>query len=99
MPIFFISEHAQKAASAVVWKYNYDEGMGNSHICPSSIDTERYMQVLEQHMQLTRQIILWGRFYSFQLDKYHRHMLQLHAFVSKVQEQDRALCSVQNITK
>ena len=40
----------QKPASVMVWGCVSASGMGNWHICEGTINAERYIQVLEQHM-------------------------------------------------
>uniref|UniRef100_A0AAR2L1I4 Transposase Tc1-like domain-containing protein n=1 Tax=Pygocentrus nattereri TaxID=42514 RepID=A0AAR2L1I4_PYGNA len=45
----------QKPASLMVWGCVSAHGMGNLHICEGTINAERYIQVLEQHMLPSKQ--------------------------------------------
>ena len=45
----------QKLASVIVWGCVNAHGTGNLHICKGTINAERYIQVLEQHMLPSKQ--------------------------------------------
>ena len=51
----------QKPASVMVWGCVSASGMGNLHICEGTINAERYIQVLEQHMLPSKQRLFHGR--------------------------------------
>ena len=56
----------QKPASVMVWGCVSASGMGNLHICEGTINAERYIQVLEQHMLPSKQRLFHGRPCLFQ---------------------------------
>ena len=47
----------QKPASVMVWGCVSASGIGNLHICEGTINAERYIQVLEQHMLPSKQCL------------------------------------------
>ncbi|KAL6463867.1 hypothetical protein MHYP_G00282580 [Metynnis hypsauchen] len=47
--------------------------MGNLHICEGTINAERYIQVLEQHMLPSKKYLLQGRLCLFQQDNAKPH--------------------------
>ncbi len=51
----------QKPASLMVWGCMSACGMGNLHIWKGTINAERYIQVLEQHMLPSRRRLFQGR--------------------------------------
>uniref|UniRef100_A0AAR2J4N9 Tc1-like transposase DDE domain-containing protein n=1 Tax=Pygocentrus nattereri TaxID=42514 RepID=A0AAR2J4N9_PYGNA len=63
----------QKPASLMVWGYVSAHGMGNLHICEGTINAERYIQVLEQHMLPSKQRLFQGRPCLFQQDNAKPH--------------------------
>lgn len=64
---------AQKPASVMVWGCISANGMGNLHICKGTINAERYIEVLEQHMLPSRQRLFRGRPCIFQQDNARPH--------------------------
>uniref|UniRef100_A0A9J7YZN5 Tc1-like transposase DDE domain-containing protein n=1 Tax=Cyprinus carpio carpio TaxID=630221 RepID=A0A9J7YZN5_CYPCA len=58
----------QKPASLMVWGCMTACGMGSLHIWKGTINAERYIQVLEQHMLPSRRRLLKGRPCIFQHD-------------------------------
>ena len=63
----------QKPASVMVWGCISAQGMGNLHICEGTINAERYIQVLEQHMLPSKQRLFHGRPCLFQQDNAKPH--------------------------
>uniref|UniRef100_A0AAR2M5U8 Tc1-like transposase DDE domain-containing protein n=1 Tax=Pygocentrus nattereri TaxID=42514 RepID=A0AAR2M5U8_PYGNA len=63
----------QKPASLMVWGCVSAHGMGNLHICEGTINAERYIQVLEQHMLPSNQCLFQGRPCLFQQDNAKPH--------------------------
>uniref|UniRef100_A0AAY5KWM7 Uncharacterized protein n=1 Tax=Esox lucius TaxID=8010 RepID=A0AAY5KWM7_ESOLU len=59
----------QKPASMMVWGCSSAYGMGDLHICESTINVEQYIEVLEPHTLPSRQHIFQGRPCLFQQDK------------------------------
>uniref|UniRef100_A0A9J7XE93 Uncharacterized protein n=1 Tax=Cyprinus carpio carpio TaxID=630221 RepID=A0A9J7XE93_CYPCA len=58
----------QKPASLMVWGCMSACGMGSLHIWKATINAERYIQVLEQHMLPSRHRLFQGRPCIFQHD-------------------------------
>ena len=67
----------QKPASVMVWGCVSASGMGNLHICEGTINAERYIQVLEQHMLPSKQRLFHGRPCLFQQDNAKPHSARL----------------------
>ena len=67
----------QKPASVMVWGCVSASGMGNLHICEGTINAERYIQVLEQHMLPSKQRLFHGRPCLFQQDNDKPHSARL----------------------
>ncbi len=63
----------QKPASLMVWGCMSACGMGSLHIWKDTINAERYIQVLEQHMLPSRRRLLQGRPCIFQHDNARPH--------------------------
>uniref|UniRef100_A0A9J8AZP5 Tc1-like transposase DDE domain-containing protein n=2 Tax=Cyprinus carpio carpio TaxID=630221 RepID=A0A9J8AZP5_CYPCA len=63
----------QKPASLMVWGCMSACGMGSLHICKGTINAERYIQVLEQHMLPSRRRLFQGRPCIFQHDNARPH--------------------------
>ncbi len=63
----------QKPASLMVWGCMSACGMGSLHIWKGTIDAERYIQVLEQHMPPSRHRLFQGRPCIFQHDNARPH--------------------------
>uniref|UniRef100_A0AAR2IMB0 Tc1-like transposase DDE domain-containing protein n=1 Tax=Pygocentrus nattereri TaxID=42514 RepID=A0AAR2IMB0_PYGNA len=63
----------QKPASLMVWGCVSAHGMGNLHICEGTINAERYIQVLEQHMLPSKQRLFQGCPCLFQQDNAKPH--------------------------
>ncbi len=63
----------QKPASLMVWGCMSACGMGSLHIWKGTINAERYIQVLEQHMLPSRRRLFQGRPYIFQHDNARPH--------------------------
>ncbi len=63
----------QKPASLMVWGCMSACGMGSLHIWKGTINAERYIQVLEQHMLPSRRRLFQGRPCIFQHDNARPH--------------------------
>ncbi len=63
----------QKPASLMVWGCMSACGMGSLHIWKDTINTERYFQVLEQHMLPSRRRLFQGKPCIFQHDNARPH--------------------------
>ncbi len=63
----------QKPASLMVWGCMSACGMGSLHIWKGTINAERYIQVLEQHMLPSRRHLFQGRPCIFQHDNARPH--------------------------
>ena len=63
----------QKPASVMVWGCVSAHGMGNLHICEGTINAERYIQVLEQHIVPSKRRLFQGRSCLFQQDNAKPH--------------------------
>uniref|UniRef100_A0A9J7X381 Uncharacterized protein n=1 Tax=Cyprinus carpio carpio TaxID=630221 RepID=A0A9J7X381_CYPCA len=63
----------QKLASLMVWGCMSACGMGSLHILKGTINAERYIQVLEQHMLPSRRCLFQGRPCIFQHDNARQH--------------------------
>ncbi len=48
--VFFYRSSVQKPASLMVWGYICTYGMGSLHVLEGTMNAERYLKVLEQHM-------------------------------------------------
>ena len=82
----------QKPASVMVWGCVSGHGMGNLHICEGTINAERYIQVLEQHMLPGWQHMLTSgdvffrdvpAYFSKTMSNHILHMLQQCGFMVK----------------
>ncbi len=69
----------QKPASLMVWGCMSVFGMGSLHIWKGTINAERYIQVLEQHMLPSRCRLFQGRPCIFQHDNARPHMASLQS--------------------
>uniref|UniRef100_A0A8C1ZAB2 Tc1-like transposase DDE domain-containing protein n=1 Tax=Cyprinus carpio TaxID=7962 RepID=A0A8C1ZAB2_CYPCA len=69
----YYQRSVQKPASLMVWGCMSACGMGSLHIWKGSINAERYIQVLEQHMLLSRRRLFQGRPSIFQHDNARPH--------------------------
>ena len=47
-------QKVQKPASVMVWGCDRALGKGNLHFCDGTINAEKYIEILEQHMLLSR---------------------------------------------
>ncbi len=63
----------QKPASLMVWVCMSTCGMGSLHVWKGTINAERYIQVLEQHMLPSRRRLFQGRPCIFQHDNARPH--------------------------
>ncbi len=72
----------QKPASLMVWGCMSACGMGSLHIWKGTINAERYIQVLEQHMLPSRRRLFQGRPCIFQHDKSTYFSLKMIHFLS-----------------
>ncbi len=63
----------QKPASLMVWGCISAYGMGSLHVLESTMNAERYIKVLEQHMLPSRQRLFQGRPCVFQQDNAKPH--------------------------
>uniref|UniRef100_A0A803JHS9 Paired domain-containing protein n=1 Tax=Xenopus tropicalis TaxID=8364 RepID=A0A803JHS9_XENTR len=63
----------QKPASLMVWGCMSACGMGSLHVWKGSINAEKYIQVLEQHMLPSRRHLFQGRPCIFQQDNARPH--------------------------
>uniref|UniRef100_A0A9J7X4E1 Transposase Tc1-like domain-containing protein n=1 Tax=Cyprinus carpio carpio TaxID=630221 RepID=A0A9J7X4E1_CYPCA len=66
----------QKTASLMVWGCMSACGMGSLHIWKGTINAERYIQVLEQHMLPSRRRLFQGRPCIFQHDNIFLFMMR-----------------------
>lgn len=69
----FYQRSVQKPASLMAWGCMSACGMGSLHIWKGTINAERYIQVLEQHMLLSRHCLFQGRPFIFQNDNARPH--------------------------
>lgn len=69
----------QKPASLMVWGCISACGMGSLHIWKDTINAERYIQVLEQHMLPSRRRLFQGRPCIFQHDNAKPHTASITA--------------------
>uniref|UniRef100_A0A8C1II21 Tc1-like transposase DDE domain-containing protein n=1 Tax=Cyprinus carpio TaxID=7962 RepID=A0A8C1II21_CYPCA len=69
----------QKPASLMVWDCMSACGMGSLHIWKGTINAERYIQVLEQHMLPSRRRLFQGRPCIFQHDNARPHSASITA--------------------
>ncbi len=67
----------QKPASLMVWGCMSACGMGSLHIWKGTINAERYIQVLEQHMLPSRRHLFQGRPCIFQHDNARPHIASI----------------------
>ncbi len=58
----------QKPASLMVWGCISAYGMGSLHVLEGTMNAERYIKVLVQHMLLSRRCLFQGRPFVFQQD-------------------------------
>ena len=63
----------QKLASVIVWGCISAHGMVNLHICEGTLNAERYIQVLEQHILPSKQRLFQGHPCLFQQDNAKSH--------------------------
>ncbi len=63
----------QKPASLMVWGCISAYGMGSLHVLEGTMNAERYINVLEQHMLPSRQRVFQGRPCVFQQDNAKPH--------------------------
>ncbi len=63
----------QKPASLMVWGCISAYGMGSLHVLEGTMNAERYIKVLEQHMLPSRQRLFQGRPCAFQQDNAKPH--------------------------
>ncbi len=64
---------AQKPASLMVWGCTSAYGMGSLHVLEGTMNAERYIKVLEQHMLPSRWRLFQGRPCVFQQDNAKPH--------------------------
>uniref|UniRef100_A0A3B4CCP3 Tc1-like transposase DDE domain-containing protein n=1 Tax=Pygocentrus nattereri TaxID=42514 RepID=A0A3B4CCP3_PYGNA len=86
----------QIPASLMVWGCVSAHSMGNLHICEGTINAERYIKVLEQHMLPSKQRLFQGRPCSFQQDNAKPHSARVTTAwlrSKRVQVLDRPACS------
>ncbi len=69
----YYQRSVQKPASLMVWSCMSACGMGSLHIWKGTINAERYIQVLEQHMLPSRRRLFQGRPCIFQHDNARPH--------------------------
>ncbi len=69
----YYQRSVQKPASLMVWGCMSACGMGSLHIWKGTINAERYIQVLEQHMLPSRRRLFQGRPCIFQHDNARPH--------------------------
>uniref|UniRef100_A0AAR2KFA0 Tc1-like transposase DDE domain-containing protein n=1 Tax=Pygocentrus nattereri TaxID=42514 RepID=A0AAR2KFA0_PYGNA len=72
----------QKPASLMVWGCVSAHGMGNLHICEGTINAERYIQVLEQHMLPSKQPGTFPEFFQQDVAPPH-YGCQVQAFLDE----------------
>ncbi len=63
----------QKTASLMVWGCISVYGMGSLHVLEGTMNAERYIKVLEQHMLPSRRRLFQGRLCVFQQDNAKPH--------------------------
>ncbi len=63
----------QKPASLMVWGCISAYGMGSLHVLEGTMNAERYIKVLEQHMLPSRWRVFQGRLFVFQQDNAKPH--------------------------
>ncbi len=63
----------QKSASLMVWGYISAYSMGSLHVLEGTVNAERYIKVLEQHMLPSRRHLFQGRPCVFQQDNAKPH--------------------------
>ncbi len=63
----------QKPASLMVWGCISAYGMGSLHVLKGSMNAERYLKVLEQHMLPSRRCLFQGKPCVFQQDNAKSH--------------------------
>ncbi len=63
----------QKPASLMVWGCISAYGMGSLHVLEGTMNAERYIKVLEQHMLPSRRHLFQGRPFVFQQDNAKPH--------------------------
>ncbi len=75
----------QKPASLMVWGCMSACGMGSLHIWKGTINAERYIQVLEQHMLPSRRRLFQGRpcISNMAMPDHILHQLQHHGCVEE----------------
>ncbi len=67
----------QKPASLMVWGCISAYGMGSLHVLEGTMNAERYIKVLEQHMLPSRRRLFQGRPYVFQQDNAKPHTVAI----------------------
>ncbi|KAL7868504.1 hypothetical protein SRHO_G00098880, partial [Serrasalmus rhombeus] len=75
----------QKPASLMGWGCVSAHGVDNLHICEGTINAERYIQVLEQHLLPSKQRLFQGgpAYFSKTMPSHILHVLQQRGFVVK----------------
>ncbi len=77
----------QKPASLMVWGCISAYGMGSLHVLEGTMNAERYIKVLEQHMLPSRQCLFKGTcdfslvYFSRTMQNHILQLLQQHGFV------------------
>ncbi len=75
-----LSAFSSKPASKMVWGCISAYGMGSLHVLEGTMNAERFIMVLEQHMLPSRQRLFQGRCISAGQCK-TTQLLQQHGFV------------------
>ncbi len=75
----------QKPASLMVWGCISAYGMGSLHVLEGTVNAERYIKVLEQHMLPSRRCLFQGRpcYFSRTMQNHILQLLQQHGFVAE----------------
>ncbi len=76
LPVCF-QRSVQKPASLMVWGCISSYGMGSLHVLEGTMNAERYIKVLEQHMLPSRRCLFQGRPCVFQQDNAKPHAAAL----------------------
>ncbi len=69
-------------ASLIGWGCISAYGMGSLHVLEGTMNSERYIKVLEQHILPSRQCLFQGRPCVFQQENHILQLLQQHGFES-----------------
>lgn len=70
-------QQVQKPGSVMVWGWVSATGKGNLHFCDGTINAEKYIKILEQHMLPSRRCLFQGRPCIFQQDNAKPHSAHL----------------------